>query len=108
MEKKSKLLNIKAYYIIIAPIIFIAIIAILSTIAIILKEGETYDVCAEMVVAFALWLMPLGDLVCALVGLKSFKKKKEQLKKTDNALLVFTIIDFILVILPIAFVILLA
>ena len=76
MEKKSKLLNIKAYYIIIAPIIFIAIIAILSTIAIILKEGETYDVCAEMVVAFALWLMPLGDLVCALVGLKSFKKKR--------------------------------
>ena len=108
MNKKNKLLNIKPFYIIIAPIVFIAIIAIFVAIALIVKSGVVYDVCAEMLVAFALWLMPLGNFVCAMVGFKAYKMKKIELQVNDKKLMILSIIDIVLVIAPIVLVLLLS
>lgn len=105
-KKESKLLKVKPFHIIISAIVFLTTSIIFAALALIIKEGEAYEIFAELFIACLCWLMPLACLVSAIVGFKSSKKQMIAYNKKNNSLIFLSIVNLLIIICSYTFIIL--
>ena len=97
-KKESKLLKVKPFHIIISAIIFLSFSIIFAALALIIKEGEAYEIFAELFIACLCWLMPIACLISAIVGFKSSKKQMIAYNKKNKALVFLAIVNLLIIV----------